>query len=203
MAIWSIECSSPAASGWTFAPSPVGSCMSRSVLMRPEDERSPRLPGSIACISIPTDARSNERRRFGFSMYRTISGMAVVSYRWQSQSTTGTSRRPRRSTSRRAFARNEKSRSGTTVACRTSDTDIDLSLPHRDLVPLQRVAPVGGAPAGAQVVLPAVPRADEARLGVDEPLAGDRPVGVHHRLVAAQDLAGADRPALVAAAVLV
>src|SRR5262249_8334895 len=119
-------------------------------------------------------------------------------------STIGTSSSPRRSTSRRALARNEKLRSGTTVAWRTSsDADVDIASPDRDLDAPQPEARVGGADAGRQVVLPAVPRADDARLVVDEALAGDGAVWPQHGLVPAQDLAGADRPALVAAAILV
>src|SRR5215471_11518674 len=117
MAIWSIELRRPAARGWISVRCPVGRCMSSSVLIRPLTVRSPRLPGTRACMAMPSDERSKDRLMLGLSMYRAISGKAVVSYRWQSQSTTGTSKSPRRSASLRALARKEKRRSGITFAC--------------------------------------------------------------------------------------
>src|SRR5205807_3510247 len=80
---------------------------------------------------------------------------------------------------------------------------IGLTVANPHIEPAQPEAPVGGALAGLQVVLPAVPGTGDAHLVVGEPLAADSPVGQDHLLVPADDLPRADRAALVPTPVLV
>src|SRR5262249_23653179 len=84
-----------------------------------------------------------------------------------------------------------------------SDRDVDISLPHRNGIVAQAVAPIRSAPAACQVVLPTVPRTHEMRLGLVQPLPAYCAVGVEPLLVAPDDPAGANRSPLVHAAVLV
>src|SRR5262249_32420905 len=73
-----------------------------------------------------------------------------------------------------------RSRSRRPASSIVSDCDVDVSLPHRNGIAAQAVAPIGSTPAACQVVFPTVPGTHEMRLGLVEPLTSYCAVGVEH-----------------------